>query len=345
MADVATAYLDKQQFAQALAILEREKPSLPEKRRVTLMKWAAWGALVFSPGWFLVVLFEPAWAYFLLLSALACFLLVVPLFVANLSVVRKLWRAAVIRRKMRLSQRLEAAFRARRKKHWIYNKLTALMAVVGGVISVGGVYGLIFTAGSIVRDGRAALLSGEGPWVSEESRFQLEVAVVLVVFGLACMFIHFIQRGTERLAVVSELRTRLLASRDADTGAAGVPVEEYDQIAAMERAQIARDRRRSLVSARKAPSRTYALRIGRELRVAAADLTAEEFNHVNETIRRLASGPSPADVGDDGVADLVVVPVPGTSLEIDVVADHRQQELRVVSVRARTGHAQREASR
>jgi hypothetical protein len=310
MGDSTTAYLDNREFLQALAVLERERPTDEEVRRFRQLKLAAWGVLAASPTWFVLVLFWPRLAYPLLLTALFCLLLTIPLFLANLRLVRKLWRAATIRRRLRLSERLEASFHAWRRRNRFYNRLTFAMSVAGVPIFAGGL----------------TVLS-----VSEDV-FAAGAAVAVVVFGATCMFIHFIRRGTERFEVVAELRESLLASRDAQTGTAGVPVEEYDQYVALERRQIARDRKRSLAKARRLPSQSYALRMSRGAREATAVLNTGDLTSVSKRIQELVNEPQPPSTGAATGSGVTVVPVENTSLEIGFVVDHEHREVRVLSL-------------
>jgi hypothetical protein len=313
----ATAYLDDRQFAQALGILERERPTDEEVRRFRQLKTAAWGALALCPTWFVLVLFWPRLAYPILFSAIACLGLTIPLFLRNLRLVRKLWRAATVRRKLRLSERLESSFQARRRRNRLFNAFTAALTVAGAVIFAFGLIGL----------------------TASEDAFGLAMAVVFLFFGATCAFIHFIKRGTERFEVVAELRQSLLASRDAETGAAGVPVEEYDQYLAIESRQIARDRKRSLAQARRTPIDTYALRMSRHAREASALLSTGDMTSVTKRIQELVDTPDPASARTKADGGVSVVPVENTSLEIGFVVDHDEREVRVMSL----GPAQRTA--
>jgi hypothetical protein len=315
----ATAYLDDRQFAQALGILERERPTDEEVQRFRQLKTAAWGALALCPTWFVLVLFVPRLAYPILFSAIACLGLTIPLFLWNLRLVRKLWRAATVRRKLRLSERLESSFEARRRRNRVYNAFTAVLTVAGAVIFVLGVIGL----------------------TASEDAFGLAMAVLFLFFGATCAFIHFIKRGTERFEVVAELRQSLLASRDAQTGAAGVPVEEYDQYRAIENGQIARDRKRSLARARRTTTETYALRMSRDAREASAVLSTGDMTSVSKRIQELVDKQNPVAPSPTESPGMSVVSVENTSLEISFVVDHEQREVRVVTL----GPAQRMAGR
>ena len=318
MADAATTTLTNRQYEQALAILERERPSPAQEQRFRLLNQAVWGALLFS--FVYGVMFPVAGAqraYPALLLAAFCYVLTVPLFFLNLGLVRKLQRAATLRKSLRLAEWLQPFFSRRRHSHPVYNAITLALSAIGYPVCVVGVVGLVLSLLDPSSDG-------------------LALSTILIVFGLTCIFIHFIARGAERLKVIAELRSGLLAAAPSSSGdnqeSVHVRVEDYDEIAGIEREQIRSDRTRSVARGHRAASTGYVLRLSRQLRDMESELGEDARRLVDERVQQLLAEPEPADARAEYGTGLFRIDVPGTRFEIAYLVDHERREIRACSL-------------
>lgn len=319
MNDPATAALDDRQFERALAIVEREQPTPLQARRFKLLQWAVRGALIFSVVWgILFYLFGASAVYPVLMLAVACYLAVVPLFLINLGMVRKLGRAAALRRSLRLTERLQPLFRQRRMRHRVYNAVTFTINLFGYPICVIGLGLLLFE-------------------LSAPDAFGLSTATIVVAFGLSCIFIHFMARGAERLRVISDLRAALLEGKASAAAAAGEPVvvaaEHYDAISRLERAQIRHDRKQAVRSGMHLKSEGYVMRVSRAVRDAEQTLDPAELVSFHATLYRLSRDPNTVSSVTDPETGHAFTTVPGAPFAIGFGVDRTRREVRVYSLR------------
>ena len=312
--------LDDATFEHALAVLDRARPSPLEDRLFGVMNLAVWMAVTLTGVYFVLRRtreLEPgspagitiAWTIALIYVA------IVPLFVVNWPLVRKLWRAARRRRQLAtsLKRRIADQFRVRRRERRLLHMTTFGLNVAGFIVAVGAAAGLVLE-----------LTSGEpvGP--------RLWVYGVTAVFGLSCMFLHFMARGRERLQVIAELRSSLLAAHDPSDERQLTP-EAYDEITHIERGQIAADRRRSVRSAsKKAFAFTYAAKEHRAVRDAKQALPPETLVRVQAFIDTLTRRPEGVTVDMRG--GVAYVRVPDTALELGFTVDADSREIRLLSV-------------
>jgi hypothetical protein len=312
MDEVATTYLDSRQFEQALAILERERPSPSDERRFRLLNQVVWSAVFLTLGWFFLLPSNPAVARWLLIAAVFFYVVSVAMVAANVGLGRKLVRAAMLRRSLRLWPRLRPSFKARRRRHAVQNLVTLVLTLVGYPIFLFGVFGLLIEL------------------LDSRDSAGLPLAVVQTVFGLGCISIHFIARGKERLEVISELRSDLVARRSTAGTRVEVSEDKYEQIASIERAQIARDRRRSLARPAK-DTQGYVLRLHRSLREAEAQLEPEVLMQVRECARQLLVDPAGNPGGSP--SEWSYAEVPGAGYELAFTVDHARREVHVMELR------------
>jgi hypothetical protein len=320
-------YLTSQQFEQALAILQAEQPLQRQEGLFRLLRQAVWGTMLFLSVYILTVTVAGAKrAYPALLIAVGCSLATTVLFFVNLGLMNKLRRAASLRRQLRLSERLRASFRARRRHHPIRNAVTFAVSVVGVLTSAVGLFGLVES-------------------LREPDAFGFEFAASLTVFGFTCVCIHFMARGAERLTVIAELRSSLLEGRNASNAPAERPIAlaaaDYDEISEMERRQISRARERSVEIGRASNRESYVLKTSQAFRHSAIGLEAGIRGSIDERIHKLLVDPTPRDARLDEATGLRYVTVPDTPLEIAYTVDHDRRELRAFALRDRTAERAR----
>jgi hypothetical protein len=320
-------HLDAGAFEQALAVLDRAQPSAREDWLFRLLNLAVWGAVTLT-AFYLVMHLLPGFehgseALWLARAIAVLFVAIVPVFVVNWRLVKKLRTAARQRRRLAPSfrRRLMNRFKARRRQHRLINLATLVLSLVGYVVAVVALLGLI-----------VELLPDPAPL----NTGRVTLYSVAVVFGLSCVFLHFMARGRERLQVIAELRSSLLASRSSANDSQLSP-EDYDEITRIERGQIAADRRRSVkAAARESLEYAYGLREHRAFREAKLQLSPETLMRVQACIDQLTSGPGAvAGIGraDDATA---YIHVPETSLQIGFTVDRDAREIRLLSLSALT---------
>jgi hypothetical protein len=319
-----TTQLDAQLFGQALAVLERERPSPREDLLFRLLNLLVWSAVALTGLYLALVLTRTVSQDAgrpIARAAAALYLLIVPVFLLNWKTMNKLRRAAALRRRLDASWKrvLNARVSARYGTLSFGNLTTLLLSLVGYVVSAGGVLGLL----AEVTGGR--------------SQSRLALAVTMVVFGLSCIFIRFMSRGRERFQAVADLRASLLGGRDASDGTE-LSADDYDEIVKIERAQIWEDRRRSLAALAKAPEPgRYRSRESRAVRESKAALPEAVAMRVQACIDGLISDLQPESANTRAVTEPSVVSVPGTPLELTFTVDHAAREVKLFELREADG--------
>jgi hypothetical protein len=154
----------------------------------------------------------------------------------------------------------------------------------------------------------------------------------MTVFGLSCIFLHFMARGRERLQIVVELRSSLLGSRNA-ANETQLAAEDYDEITRIERAQISSDRKRSLRAASDVRLQNpFSSKENRAVRDAKLALAPDSMANVQACIDRLIADPR-ADVERTQTRDgISFVRVPETSFEIGYSVDWEACEIKILSL-------------
>ena len=282
MAQPATAQLDVGMFEQALAVLERARPSPREDSLFRLLNLAVWAAVTLTALYLALHRLsdfehgsESAW---IARAIAAIYVFIVPLFIINWRLVNKLRKAARQRRRLAPSfrRRLTDQFAARRRQHRLVNLATLLLCLAGYVVASVALLGLVLE-----------LLSDGEPLNTP----RVTLYGVAVVFGVSCIFLHFIARGRERLQVITELRSSLLASRSS-VNDSQLAAADYDEITRIERGQISSDRRESVkAAARESLEHAYSVKEHRTFREVKLLLTPETLMRVQTCIDRLTDSP------------------------------------------------------
>lgn len=234
------------------------------------------------------------------------------LFVLNWGLIRKLYRHAQLRRRLKLANVFEPEFGAERRATRVRNAITMLIIVLGALLALAGLFGLV---------GTLAL------WIALAEHWLLYLVtpcLIVMAVGLGLGSLHFMRRGKQRLEVVLRLQDTL-AKQAADPAQAAevrLSTDEYAAIASLERAQIIRDRASSIASARKQASAPgYMSQTSRQMYEAKSRLPPEVLARVEATIAGLLVDPAPAGARDDPARGTRTVPVAGTSLRIQFEVD------------------------
>jgi hypothetical protein len=320
MVQSSTTHLDAAMFEQALAVLDRERPSPREDRLFNLLYVLVWSVVGLTALYLLLRLrgFPLGTGYVWIARAVALlYILILPVLFVNSRLVQKLRRAARLRRRLSptFKRRLADHFKARRHQHQLINLATLALGVIGQVIAVLGFLGLFFQ-----------LLPDDSPINPARFTFFL----VAGVFGVSCVSLHFIARGRERLDVIADLRASLLASRN-DANESQLTAEEYDEVTRIERLQIAADRRQSVRAATDTTlARTYSLKEHRGVRDAKLALPPDILVKVQDCIDRLKARPGDVDEVTQERGGIFHIRVPDTTLELGLTIDWHAREIKLL---------------
>lgn len=307
-----TIPLDPREYRQALAVLDRERLSPDQQRLFLFFNLAVWCTFAFSTLWLLVLPSPYAERQHLVLFlALGSSAAAILLFVTNLGIAGKLWRAARTERRLGISTHVSAlTARISYQQRWIRRVAGAaekllmpvglLFSIVGGLALYGEVY-------SLVKAGQAALPPAAG---------QLFFALGVFLFGLACLCLPPMKRAKQRLDAVARLRESLLEGRD---------LRQTDRalIQVFERTQILVRREQDAATSR-AARRRGSVRFSDPFHTAMAHLEPDEIARVYTTLRRLLDS---AENGGITGTHLRQVEVPDTTLSIAVSRDDASGEL------------------
>lgn len=247
------------------------------------------------------------------------------LFFLNWSLMRKLYRHAQLRRRLKLAFYLAPAFSAQRKVTRLQNSITLAIIVVGVLMTLGGLAGLALAF--------LLWLSGAS-WLSLNTPQFIAVALTclaMMAAGLGVASLHFVRRGKQRLDVVMQLQDTLL-KQAADPAQAEVKVsaEEYAALANLERTQIIRDRAASIVTARKeAEAPGYLCQTSRQMSESKSRLAPEVLAQVESAIAGLLEDPRLRSAAADGVGVKRTLPVAGTALNIRFDVDPDRHVVRL----------------
>ena len=333
--------LDARTLEAALAVLRREQAAdLPTARQTTLYRWfnvSAFSLAGVSVFWFIAAGMageisdsmgdEPFEIFALLLNGAAGLLSLstTVLFFLNGGLIRKLYRLAKLRARLRLAGYFEPAFSATRKATRVGNAVTAAIIMLGLLMMGAGAGGIV--AASLMLDSRSFI-------TLTKPQFLLVVAVSLAVIaaGLGLVSLHFMRRGKQRLETVLALQETLARQASAPAQAeVKLSSDEYAAIARIERGQIIRDRADSILSARaEAGALDYLCQTSRQMNEAKSKLAPDLLAKVEGTITGLLNNPAAASMGEDSPGGSRTIPVSGTSLKIhfDVDPDRHVVRLR-----------------
>ena len=329
--------LDAQGLDSALGILQREQTAyLPTEREQRLYRW--FNICVYSMAILFVLEFAMVGAadkegalsiLFGLLSFVvgALMLATVILFFMNLGFMRKLYRHAQLRKRLRLASYFADAFSAERKSSLAGNIVTQLTTIAGWLLIVFAFFGAVAVAieDASVKD-IGALAAG---------------SVYLGVFLVGVSFISFryARRGKQQLEVVLRLQKTLTeqAARGAAANEVKLSTEDYNAIATLERQHIIRDRASSIALAHKeAAAPGYLCQSSRQMHLAKSKLPPELLVKVEGAIAELLVDPRPAAAASDAPVKSTL-PVADTGLRIEYDVDPSRHLVRLYDLQTERG--------
>jgi hypothetical protein len=337
--------LDAQELESALGILQREQVAcVPTERERRLYRWfnicvystaALWvfvsassvfiisrapGDIVNSDRFVAILGFISLVNGVLTVGAVVLLLL-------NWGLIRKLYRHAQLRKRLKLANYFANAFSAERKTTVVRNVTTLLMSIAGWL--------LILTSFFLV--GGFILASIEGITANAGLDVVYFVIVILIALvGVSLISFRYVQRGKQRLEVVMRLQTTLTkqATRGDEAKEVEVLPEDYNAIATFERQHIIHDRANSIASGRtQADGPSYLCQSSRQMHLAKSKLTPELLVKVEGAIAELLIAPPLAVAANDAQPERSTMPVAGTGLWIEYDVDRHRNLVRLYDLR------------
>jgi hypothetical protein len=235
------------------------------------------------------------------------------LFALNWGLIRKLYKQAKLRRRLKLAYYFRPAFRAQRQATRLKNFITMGITALGTILALSGALAVVLSF-LLWIDGGFFQLDGA------EFATVLSVSLAWTSLGLGLASLHFMRRGKERLEIVTRLQ-ETLSKQAADpvpgAAAATLSSSDYDIVAGMEREHIIKNRASSIISGRKeAGSSSYLCQSSRQMNEAKSKLPRDVLSKVDETVLRLLTNPMPSNATSDPQTGNRIVPIPDTELSI-----------------------------
>jgi hypothetical protein len=246
------------------------------------------------------------------------------LFVLNYGLMRKLYRHAQLRRRLKLAYYFAPAFSAERRQDRLKNALTMMVVAIGALFVLTGILGMVASV--------LAVRSQSGSLTGEQFLVLAGVSLAMLGGGLGLACLHFVRRGKQRLELVLRLEQALAkqAGDGSQAGGALLSSEEYHALAGLERTQIIRDRVSSIVSGRQENAALgYMCQTSRQMQEAKTRLPPELLAKVEDEITRLLADPMPAGAAADPATGARRIPVAGTSLAIEFDVDPNRHLVRL----------------
>ena len=307
---------DRQLFAQALAVLERERPTRRAELLFHLLNGLWLGALLLTVLYIIQLqTFEVsqdkarpiAWA------AASFYVLIVPFSLLNLGFLSQIRRAASLQRQLNPNWKLglQARFSDRRGQRTIANLATSVLYLgVGLVFVLAGGLGLYVQL-----------------FIGPAVPVQLALVMVLTFFGVTAVLLPYVAKGRERLQVIAALRTSLLAEQ----------TDAYDEMARFDRNRVRADRERSIKMFNRSGAKatvgesSYSYQESRAVRDAKQALASTELMGVLAHIDRLSAEP-PHGNETDSHGQISYDRIEGTHLELAYSIDHEARDVRLISL-------------
>jgi mRNA-degrading endonuclease RelE of RelBE toxin-antitoxin system len=334
--------LDAAQFDQALEILRKEqKANIPTRwQRISyiLLSICVYG--------FVACLFVGIIASFKLRESsyvlvypfaglgaiLFLMLIILPL---NVPLLRKLRHQFRLVRNLGLLQFFKEPWKAERRKRRLRNIMVLLVVLFGLSVTIFHLFGMaifiVFLA-----------------YAEEFDLSEVLVALIIMLFDIIiCLaFICFLlmRRYKRRLEVVSQLQSSLTEYKDAAEAAEvdestrfDIPMEEYEQIAKIERAQILIEREKNILASFEEPEVSYySVQKSYSLREELDKLNMATRLVVEHQIDDLTSDPKMPGVTLDPETNICRLHIPETDFEIAFTVDHDNRRLKILSLQAVT---------
>jgi hypothetical protein len=305
------AALEAQLFAQALAVLQRERPNRSATFFFELLSWVVVVAIATTVLYVVqVAAFDVTLerAQPIAIAAAIMYMAIIPLAALNLPFYIQLRRTDGLHRRLAPSwrTRLQGRYRARQERYPV------AAPIVRGLLMGLGIVTLLFGSAGLGVELRRGLMYPE----------LFLVALVMTAFGVTALLLPLMARARLRLEVIDDLRTSLLRG---DASA-------YDEVVKFTRGQVSVNRERSIKEAAPASSPRLTYQESRAVRDAKDSLEASELVGVLAHINGLISNP-PESRADAARPDKICYePIEATDLEIGYTIDPAGGKITLLSL-------------
>ena len=337
-----SATLSRDEYRLAVKILEQEQASL----RLSRWQRVTYGFLLIAVyGWFLLLLAGLGIAFAsgvffseqseqserllgIATSALAASTIVGLLsavaLVFNLPLVFKIWSQARLVRRLGLQDVFDSEMLRRTKAARLGNLLSKTISIVGVFLVLAGLIVLIDSLVTVLAGGNV-----EGGLIAG--------AAILIAAGLSISSSYFIRRGRRRLKVAGEIsgllarfQTYAQDAESSDKEAIAIPSDAFYKLENVERQQIARDRKQTILAAASQPKEIgYFVQKSRQVRQAIDELPIETQLLVDNALDGLSGNPRPenAQASESGE---YLWPLPGSPIDVRYALDEQERKIRLL---------------
>jgi hypothetical protein len=315
--------LDAVQLEKAVQALQKAaetlRPNLTETRLYRVLGVCLWVAVAALIGVILTVtsgVSEMLIGIFGLLFLLAAggapvFLLL------NFSVVTQAFRQRRLLKKLGIREVSLSAWRLERQSYrW--------SRLAGAILTGAGI--LTFVIGLLVWISRK---EGEDVWV-------FGTVALFFMFGSTVLVWRFVQRSREQLAFVADANRLRSALESVQTKAGAgevvaIPAAVIEDVARIERVQIARERRDAVVASAKEADRGYGVLVARDLSSQKGLLDPKQRIAVEELIDDLSTNPRPTGA-EPAAKNLFSVRTAEGDVEVQYSIDDEARRVQVVAL-------------
>jgi hypothetical protein len=268
----------------------------------------------------LLLLFVFALLFFLAAIGAAVFLLL------NQSVIRQAFRQRQLLKKLGIRDVSLSAWRLQRRGHR-WSRLASTVLTWSGILSL--VAGVVEAIGMWEGSKELSVWRWlEGPaWCG-----------MYFAFGVTVLVWRFAQRSREQWAIVADANRLRSALESMQTKAGAgeavtVPAAVLEDVARIERVQIARERRDAVVASAGATNRGYGVLVARDLLPQKALLDSQQRVAVEDLFENLSSNPRPPGV-EPTPEGLLSVTTPKGGVELQYSVDDEAKRVNIVALTA-----------
>ena len=331
--------LDATQLDQALTILRKEQqanmPSRWQRISYVLLSVCVYGFVAsFFFNVIIIFFMRKSWVYVLIPSVVFGGILVILTLIIlplNVPLLRKLRHQIRLVRSLGLAQFFKAPWKSERRKRRLRNIMVLFVVLFGLSVTVFQFVGtVVFTVFVVFEEGFDRL------------EFLMGLIIVLsdIIICLAFIFFLLMRRYKRRLEVVGQLHSSLAGYKDVADAAEidestriNIPMEEYEQIAQIERSQILLEREKNIMASFKEPDVSfYSVQKSRSLREALDQIDPAERLAVENQIDELTSEPEPKGVTIEPKTNIHRLRVPETDHEIAFKVDYDDRRVKILSL-------------
>jgi hypothetical protein len=237
----------------------------------------------------------------------------------NFSLVRQAFRQWQLLKKLGIREVSLSAWRQDRKS-FRWSRLAGAALTTAGILTL--VIGLLAWFGR-----------------KKDDAVMIWVVLLLFAFGITVLVWRFVQRSRQQLALVANAN-RLRATLESMKTKAGsgeaiaIPAALLEDVARIERVQIARERRDAVVASSGTTSRGYGVLVARDVAVQKSMLDSGQRVAVEDLIDELSANPRVASTAPTA-DNLMRIAIPGGGVELQYQIDEGARRVHIVGLHSK----------